>query len=404
MQLKQTKQTILFMLLSFTSLWCTAIYAASAYSPDFSFDLFETHPLEIHAYLSAGAAVNDTMNVHDLLHTGIVTSPRFRGISNDVDFNSHTLGGIRILFPLSNSASIISEFVSRGSDDFDIDVNRFYLHVELSDAITLKTGRIRLPAFLFADVFDEAYEYPWIKAPAEVYDLIPIPNANGAMISLHTHFNGFDIQLTPLAASATPEFDFIHKKANVDARDILGIAASIHNALFYARSSYIRGRIDVDYPYYKLAAHYDMPLIPNIYGTEASVFDGAVNVNWHNLEIISEYAYREINGFLPDSEAWYVLLGYHFPHFFPNITYAKILTTDKAWRNVPNAANTVLLHTVFDTDQYSVEAGLRYDVTDAIAVKCSWQHMVPQHGTRGLFSLTPMDVVDIVNVAVQAVV
>lgn len=367
--------------------------------------------VNVNGFLSAGVGISDASPVPTLAFPFTPATPTFRGIGRDPNWNAYTLGGIQFDVPITQQLSVITQLVSRGTNNYNIKTEWAYLKFQATPNLIVQAGRIRVPAFLFSDTLDVGYTYPWITPPAEVYGQIPIPNTNGAQLIYTTEIKGFDIEVQPFMGQDSPTVRNLNSTVTrVKTRNVYGGEVSVSRGPVLVRASYLQANISLPLPSFLFPTPVGVvPItLPPVNDTHASFTGLGTQINVHKFLILSEYTWRHVKGFLPDTEGWYVLVGYHInPSIMPYLSYADSRSTDKQNRNVtaiPAANN--LFRMLFDTDQDTIEAGLRLDVQNGLAIKASYQRIRPKAGTRGFFSLmpgAPGRAVNFFNVAVQAV-
>lgn len=351
----------------------------------------------INGFISAGFGKTDVDKVQSLLNPLEYIEPRFRCLRDKVSFEPYTLVGIQFEAPISQDLSVVTQFIGRGLDQFDIEANWAYLRYQYNPFVIIQVGRIRLPTFLFSDTIDVGYSYPWIAPPAEVYDQIPIPNANGAQMIVNFDLGEVEFEFQPFYGSSKPHYvsfdDF-----PIEASNVIGAEISATYDFITLRASKLVAEISLTFPTDLIVT------LPSVKDKHTEFWGVGAQVDWKHLRVLAEYTERNVSGYLPDTKSWYVLGGCQIGRFLPYVTYSELRTTDKSKRNL--TGNPLLdgaFHALLDTDQDSIEVGLRFDVTDSVALKLSGQHIKPRGGTKGVFSEIPSGSVDVVNAAVQAV-
>lgn len=78
----------------------------------------------------------------------------------------------------TDELSLTGQIVSRGSRDFDVNLEWVYLSYQLNDANTLQVGRKRLPLFYYSEQQDVGFTYPWVHLPGQTYGW-EVVNYNG---------------------------------------------------------------------------------------------------------------------------------------------------------------------------------------------------------------------------------
>lgn len=364
-------------------------------------------PIKVNGFISVGGGISDVPRVINPFTTLAVT-PDIDGINDQFNFNPYTLAGIQFELDMSDTLSFITQLIARGTDNYDIRANWAYLRYRPNENWNIQVGRVRIPTFLLSEYIDVGYAYPWITPPTEVYGLLPIPNVSGGQVIFSKEIHGFDLEITPFVG--TSDFDMDIKGINVpfEVRNLFGAEVSIGNDIITIRGSVLHTQLTA--PYFPLL----LPTPPFPAGTifpsvrrESTIFWGVgLQLNWHDIAVLSEYTQRRIHGYMPDSNAWYAMIGYHIGPVMPNLTYSQARTVDKAKRGVVTGVpfNDALLAATLNNDQHTWEFGIRYDVTSSVALKASYQRVTPDNLTAGSFTANPGRPVNVFNIAVQAIV
>jgi hypothetical protein len=69
----------------------------------------------------------------------------------------------------SDDLMLTGQVVSRGSRDFDVNLEWVYLSYQVNDANTVQLGRKRLPLFYYSEQQDVGFTYPWVHLPGQTY-------------------------------------------------------------------------------------------------------------------------------------------------------------------------------------------------------------------------------------------
>ncbi len=97
---------------------------------------------------------------------------------DELNFQPETAVGFQARADLEDGLSFTAQWIARGLDGFNSEVNYAYLSYELTDDLTIQAGRKRLPLQFYSEFFDVGFAYPWIRPPVDLYTW-QILNYNG---------------------------------------------------------------------------------------------------------------------------------------------------------------------------------------------------------------------------------
>ena len=134
-------------------------------------------------------AMTNRMRVDGFLTAGISYSTEevplnFSNTRDELDFTAISLAGLQFEFSVSDKTSATVQLVAKGRDAWDVEASWAYLSHEVSDNLQARIGRIRTPLFMYSNIIDVGYAYPWTKPPAEIYGIgTSIENFEGIDLS-----------------------------------------------------------------------------------------------------------------------------------------------------------------------------------------------------------------------------
>lgn len=106
---------------------------------------------------------------------GSVTDQRdgtYDRVSSDRwDLESLSRGALQIDFKINDDTRFVTQLLSRGDQGWQTHAEWAFLAHRVSEDLTVRAGRLRIPMFLFAETQDVGYTQPWVKPPAEIYTL-----------------------------------------------------------------------------------------------------------------------------------------------------------------------------------------------------------------------------------------
>lgn len=310
-----------------------------------------------HSNLSKSADVYVTQSISSL--TGLRDS--WTG-----SFDSRA--GVQVSAQINPSLSAVTQFVSARDEmgTFRPRTEWAYLSYNVSPNVTVRAGRVGLPAFLTSDYLRVGYSQPWIRPPIEVYSLMPVTHVDG-MDALF-RFNLGEGSITVQPAIGKSEFMLARSspkgaaaKEPVNSVKALGITSEYGAYTFR---------------YAKAIAESTIPIFGGIETTDNFNNVGMI-YDKDNWLVQSEYVWRKSNnarilGYL-DSRMGYMTLGYRIGKVMPHVTFARFV--DLSTR-----------HGI--TDQNSQSIGVRWDFYKNMALKVQADRFTrPDRGT-GLFNIT----------------
>lgn len=123
------------------------------------------------------------------------TPTQYAGYTHtDFAFEPDSLIGIQASVQATDKATVTVQLVSRGSEEWSTEVDWAYVQYAVTDELSWRLGRIRVPFYLYSDYLSVGYAYPWITPPNEVYN-IPFSNVNGGDVVFLHSFGSFDLLL-----------------------------------------------------------------------------------------------------------------------------------------------------------------------------------------------------------------
>lgn len=132
----------------------------------------------------AGAVVKGDGYIADYPNMGIYGkhgNPKF-GPKDDGWLNQETRFGLQGTAALNDSTRATIQLTSRGTRDYQPQVEWFYATHELSDQLDVQAGKMRLPVYLYSDKMDVGFAYPWLRVPSDAYSLDSV-NFSGARVN-----------------------------------------------------------------------------------------------------------------------------------------------------------------------------------------------------------------------------
>lgn len=289
------------------------------------------------------------------------------------------------------SAVVQAVVEQRQDGDFKPDIDWATLKYQATPELSLRAGRIILPLFLYSDNYKVGYAQHWVRAPVEVYRLIPLTSTTG--VDLMYRFGQSDFKHTLQLAYGentrrAPEGGEVHIKDGWLVKDTAEIGALTLHAT--AAGS----RVTMDIPAYNnLFENYrgiaQSGVSPQAEQAQAiidrydprnrrtmfySIGAGYDPGKWFVLTEAGQVSSKSIFG---KRFAWYATGGYRMGKLVPYLTYtrarARSPLTDPGVTGAPALVNAGLNTALaYVPEQKTIALGARWDFARNIALKMQY--------------------------------
>ncbi len=125
--------------------------------------------------------------------SAFLTQSQGAGASNDFSFDADSKFGAQLDIKITQRLSGVIQLISESNDNnsWNGDINKAYqpslewanLSYRVTDKLTLRGGRIVLPLLMGAEYRKVGFANHWLRAPVEVYGIVPFSASDGADIS-----------------------------------------------------------------------------------------------------------------------------------------------------------------------------------------------------------------------------
>jgi hypothetical protein len=387
--------------------------------------------LEAHGFVSVGAS-QLSEDVDGLYYKG--------GQTSDVSPFGNTWFGFQINAELTSSTEFVYQVIVEAddtkNDNFDTRSEWMYIKQELGAGFNAQLGRIRLPAFLDSEVLYVAQTYPWVNAPAEIYNQLPVNHIDGVSINQRSDIGDWTLDTKAIIwgqskGDGAADYGIALEDTYGIAFDASLDALRIHFAFLQTTES---GNINVSPESYSnipngMKAEFKDDMSYFVLGTRFD--DGNLYASAEGVLINAD------EGVLAETEAMNVTFGWYFGDFLPYLSFSKIKTpnADDLAQNINEAfpdpssplAIAGLPYEVVIVDngsgpqpapignisapflieeQESLSLGVKYNLTPKVAIKAQAQYIDHFKGSTGLFTYAgqlPFDDVYLYDLAIQAV-
>jgi len=162
--------------------------------------------------------------------------------------------GIQLDAVLEDGLSATMQFMARGKDEFNAELEWSYISYELSDTSQIKFGKLRLPIYYYSTSFDVGYAYNWIRPPEDVNSL-PISSFGGLDYSTSFEFGEWSLVAQTFFGSNRSD---VEENGDIDLTQVSRLVLEIEKDWFNSRLSATNGKVDgysttSDVNYYSIA-------------------------------------------------------------------------------------------------------------------------------------------------------
>ncbi|MEM9103671.1 MAG: hypothetical protein AAGB12_15275, partial [Pseudomonadota bacterium] len=125
-------------------------------------------------FMSAGMGYLDVEDPEALLRLdpqSIYNDQYFAFKDGEINLDNLTKFGFQLNGNIDDAIAITAQLVSEGIDDYDTFIEWAYVSYRFNNSLTGRVGRLRIPYYMYSDILDVGYAYPWINPPLETYNL-----------------------------------------------------------------------------------------------------------------------------------------------------------------------------------------------------------------------------------------
>ena len=347
------------------------------------------------------AAVHSTERQAD--YTASPVAPGQAGYGKDWAFDVDSRAGAQLNAQFDKHWSAVVQVVEEKGVAHAYEPHLEWANVkyQVTPELSVRLGRIALPLFLAADYRKVGYALPWMRAPVELYSLIPISYSDGVDASYRWHTGQVKHETTLSLGHAAAR---LNKDLTGKARNIVGLTESATAGALTVRFTAAQALLVVPGvealfdglrafgpPGEALADRYD------IAKRHVRVFSAGFNYDPGDWFITGESGRINTGSLLGDQTASYLSAGRRFGNVAPYVTYARLvanLATQTAGLPLdglpPEAAAVAgFLNNALNDQlrqigvQDTASVGVRWDVAPNIALKGQFDRVKPRGGSIG---------------------
>ncbi len=333
------------------------------------------------------SAVHSSEKNADFVST--VFQPSGAGHTRSWSFDPDTKLGGQVNAVFNDKLSAVVQVVAKHQYDnsYTPQIEWANVKYQLVPEVSVRAGRIALPAFLLSESRFVGYANPWARPPVEVYNVLPITSNDGVDATWRHQFGSINNSLQAYFGRSNAKLS----TATAKAKRTWGINDSVEIGNLALRAGYDYVKADIDVPSLAplLGGLAQFSAAPAPLGPQAQALLQKYKLDDMNLSMIAlgasydpgnwflmgEFVDRKGVGFLSDSRSWYASAGYRFGKFTPYAVYSSTKAHIAAEPGIacPCAAafNAGLGATLesFTPTQNTTSVGLRWDFMNNLALK-----------------------------------
>ncbi|MES2257808.1 MAG: hypothetical protein V4724_04780 [Pseudomonadota bacterium] len=352
--------------------------------------------LSISGFGTLGVAQSNTDDIQFARYNqavGVMDSPRI-GLDSNL--------GLQASYKFNDMLSATAQVLTRKntSPQFTTDLTWAFLKLKVNDEISVRAGRVVLPAFTISDYQNVGYANTMMRPPVEVYGQMPLEGTDGADITYQHAFGDTNLTVQGFAGVASGKlFITVGSQTAKYRAPGYGFAVSAEHGPVTVRVAHLSA---------SLTTHDIVPVNNLVNALSASGFaqlgrdielvDKRVNFNgiglnldWNNIVVQTEYTRRRPQDpvYAPASNSWYLMAGYRIGKILPYYAHADVrnaaqsVTVPAALAKAPPLAAAVA-GLLAPSAQSSNLIGVRWDFAQAMALKVQIDRVHPTKKTGAL--------------------
>lgn len=272
-------------------------------------------------------------------------------IENGLSFYEDTKLGLQASYMATDNLTFTAQVRVKGFDnEFKADIPWLYAQYSVNPELSVRAGRMAIPAFLISDSMDVGYAQTTIRPASEMYEQVRVNNYEGAELIYNTTVLNQDIKLQVFGGRSSEKDSMLAgQPAKFKGENLIGFNSSLMFEYGHVRAGYVQ--VDADFNVTDAPIEFtDTPGDYISIGYQFEYNNWLTSAEWGKVVVDVSTGSTETTGF-------YLTNGYRIDQFTPYITFAK--------------GN----HDNFNASQQSVIIGSRWDFADSMALKAEYQHV-----------------------------
>lgn len=332
-------------------------------------------------------------------------SAKFLGYEDSLELDEESLIAIQLNHHINEEISLTGQALFHSSETRDSGIEWLYLTYQSSDNLRWKIGRQRTPFFLYSDVRDVGYAYPWMRLPTQFYDGYVFDSMDGLTLNYQKSFGDWQWESEVFLGHFKDYVTQVDFEIEIDVDNIAGIKSSFTYDNWTISGSYINAEIDILYAELKsLQAQLQnagFEKSANAISTKSDGHYGHLALRYQDLHKFWVTEWMKISTDLmwaPKVDSIYTTFGW----YLDDITiYFACATLDNKVRTVEldipfgvspqldflrgAVQNIVENPPIDELDSFSI--GIRWDFTQDMAIKSDITWLDGKQNQRSLFSI-----------------
>jgi hypothetical protein len=365
--------------------------------------------VDISGFASVGAMASDT-DATFLSGSDVIGESASFGADNTL--------GLQVSADVNKQTSVAAQLLAKGTvDSYSIAAQWAYISYELSDKVSARMGRLNFPATLFSEYQEIGFSYPWVRAPMEVYTVLPLATYSGLDLVYSFDSGQINWLIQPFIGSS-PGIKAVGGSGEATLAYGATLTANLDNGKLSFTATQAEG---VEFIFSTGGA--DLSL--NI---DMTFLSAGIEYEQNNVVLIAELVNKNIHNnpqgdirTISDMMAGYITLGYRVGDFLPHFTFSDTRSDHQsaffpAGSALPSPPPTGVPAAFWLAPQdmiipgngelilqKSYTLGLRYDFSSQAALKVDYQKIIPDDNSWGVFFSDPGDEVNLLSFAVDVV-
>ena len=240
-------------------------------------------------------------------------------LTEDPSYIADAIIGLQFSGELQSGVEYFAQLIAKDSNGhFDANADWLLVSFPINETLKIRGGRLRLPLFFLSKQIEVGNTYPWIRPPAEIYEMIEYTGYTGFDLLYSFVWNTINIQIQPFVGQTTEEIvvDLLPGgPAEITTDENFGLALQISEGLTKFRFAYFKADATVN-PNASFSDVLNILAVPTTaFTSDRKAEYVAAGLQFENDKwiIIAEAAKRKITpSSLPDMSSYYIVFARYF--------------------------------------------------------------------------------------------
>ncbi|MTV36476.1 hypothetical protein [Duganella radicis] len=284
------------------------------------------------------------------------------------------------------------------TDQYTAELAWAFAKFKANDDFSVRLGRIGLPIYMISDSRNIGFANTMLRPPTEVYQQVPLDNANGGDV-IYQHSFGDTTATAQFALGVAKD----HSRGGTTVNSSSQVASlTLENGPFTYRLGHARANVSVHSPALEQlvagvkAARLGIADQLNVIDFTGKFTSLGLIMDYKNVLAQAEYAKRKTDTrLIPDTTSWYLMLGYRWGAFVPyyvhgNAKQDSIRSFSGLPTTGPLAALSAGVNGAIKAGLQTTDAvGLRWDFYKSAAFKVQIDRVRPRDGAGYFINTQP---------------